>query len=112
MRRDLFNRPSEVSTAATPLDHVPASSRRETQANTRVPSRRYPAPEGGPQVIRPQGRGQPTSPTKLPSESRVGRAVLEVSSDGPALGAQQQSRYKAVSALPPTLAMVLLSAGP
>lgn len=36
-----------------------------------------------PQVIRPQGRDQPTSPSKLPSKSRVGQAILQVSNGGP-----------------------------
>lgn len=67
----------------TPLGSVSGSSRKKGKPQV---SSSQPAPGSlgwPPQVIRPQGRDQPTSPSKLPSKSRVEQAILQVSNGGP-----------------------------
>lgn len=71
-----------VTQRPTPLDNVPVAAGKRGTPKC-LPHARYLFPGVAPQVIRPQRRDQPTSPSKLPSESTVGQDVLQVSNNGP-----------------------------
>lgn len=71
-----------VTRRPAPQDNVPGSSRKKKGKPKCLLHTRYQFPGVAPQVIRPQGRDQPTSASKVPFESRVGQDVLQVSNNG------------------------------
>lgn len=81
--RDLFNLRNEGATTT----HAPRQCiwLQQEKGKAQVSSSQAAPGSLGwpPQVIRPQGRDQPTSPSKLPSKSRVEQAILQVSNGGP-----------------------------